>query len=367
MAIIKMIIAYIMCLSQILAPVDIMLTPGGEAAYFTDWSVNDTFDETDYIELVKQEGEDFIILNLTDVQLSDEKAYGELGACSEDLITKLIADHNPDLITLSGDNAWSTAAYLKLIEFLDSFDIPWAPVMGNHDGEGCLSEFWAAYNLIQAENCLFQFGPKDMGYGNYIINITENGEIVHTLFMMDTHSYKDYVLEDGTVLEDEYDHLWNIQQKWYKWAVNGIAEMAGRTVESTVIMHIPVREYIDAWESVCIEADGYEFGIIDPQYSDIAFGRKFEYGGFAAVNNGFFDLCKELGSTKTMLVGHDHINDFYVNYEGITLAYAVKSGFGSYWQPDMIGGTTLNINSAGNVKINQNYYDLEENGWNIEP
>ena len=366
MGIIKLILTYIMCLSQILAPLQITLTPGGEASYFTQWSVNDTFDAADYIELEKQEGEDFVILNLADVQLSDAKAYGELGECSEDLITKLIADNDPDLITLSGDNAWDTAAYMRLIEFLDSFDIPWAPVMGNHDGQGCISEFWVAYNLIQAENCLFQFGPEDMGYGNYIINITENGKFVHTLFMMDTHDHGRFVLEDGTIVED-YDHLWNNQQEWYKWAVNGIAEMAGRTVESTVIMHIPVREYIDAWESVCIEAEGYEFGIIDPKYSDIAAGRRFEYGGPSPINNGFFSLCKELGSTKIMLVGHDHVNDYYVEYEGITLSYAVKSGFGSYWQPDMIGGTTLTVNSAGNVDLEQHYYDLAANGWNIEP
>ena len=366
MGIIKLILTYILCVMEILAPVDIMMTPGGMDSYFTDWSVNDTFDANDYIELAKQEGEDFVILNLADVQLSDGKAYGEEGECTEDLITKLIKDNKPDLITLSGDNAWDTAAYMRLIAFLDGFDIPWAPVMGNHDGEGCINEFWVAYKLSQAENCLFQFGPKDMGYGNYIINITENGEIVHTLFMMDTHDHDVFILEDGTEVED-YDHLWNNQQKWYEWAVNGIADMAGRTVESTVIMHIPVREYIDAWESVCIEADGYEFGIIDPQYSDIAAGRRIEYGGPSPVNNGFFSLCKELGSTKTMLVGHDHVNDYYVEYEGIKLAYAVKSGFGSYWQPDMIGGTTLTVNGAGNVDLEQHYYDLAENSWNIEP
>ena len=366
MGIINLILTYILCLSQILAPLDIMLTPGGEASYFSEWSVSDTFDADDYIELVKQEGEDFVILNLTDIQLSDGKAYGEEGECTEDLITKLIADNQPDLITLSGDNAWDTAAYMKLIDFLDSFDIPWAPVMGNHDGQGCISEFWVAYKLYEAENCLFQFGPEDMGYGNYIINITENGEIVHTLFMMDTHSDAEFVLDDGTVVEG-YDHLWNNQQKWYKWAVNGIADMAGRVVESTAIMHIPVYEYLAAWDMVSIESEESEMGVLNPEYSDIASGRCYELSCPAPVNNGFFGLCKELGSTKTILVGHDHKNDFTVEYEGITLAYAVKSGFGSYWQPDMIGGTTLTVNSAGNVDLQQHYYDLAENGWDIEP
>ena len=366
MGIIKLILTYIMCLSQILAPLQITLTPGGEASYFTDWSVNDTFDAEDYIELEKKEGEDFVILNLTDIQLSDAKAYGKEGECSEDLITKLIADNEPDLITLSGDNAWDTAAYMRLIEFLDGFGIPWAPVMGNHDGQGCISEFWVAYKFLEAENCLFQFGPKDMGYGNYIINITENGKFVHTLFMMDTHSDDTFTLEDGTVV-DGYDHLWSNQQKWYKWAVNGIKEMAGKTVESTVIMHIPAFEYIEAWDMVSIESDENECGILNPEYADIAGGRCGEVSCPSPVNNGFYALCQELGSTKTMLVGHDHKNDYYVNYNGITLAYAVKSGFGSYWVPDMIGGTTITINAEGNAKLQNHYYNLAENGWDIEP
>ncbi|MBR4304075.1 MAG: hypothetical protein IKT81_01960, partial [Clostridia bacterium] len=53
MGIINLNLTYIMCLAQILAPLQITLTPGGEASYFTKWSVNDTFDAADYIELEK--------------------------------------------------------------------------------------------------------------------------------------------------------------------------------------------------------------------------------------------------------------------------------------------------------------------------
>ncbi len=369
MAIIKLIIAYIMCLTQILTPVDAWLNAGGEDAFFTEWSVNDTFDQDDYITLEKTPGEDFVVLNLADVQLSDEKAFGDLGKYSKKLITKLVKDTQPDLITLSGDNAWDTMAYIDLIDFIDSFCIPWAPVMGNHDGQGCISEFWVAETLVSStEYCLFRFGPKDMGYGNYIINITENGEIIHTLFMMDTHDNYDCVLEDGTVVES-YDHLWPNQQAWYKWAVEGIEDMAGYKVESSAIMHIPVVEYLDAWDAVCYDCghEECEFGEIAPEYADVAFGRKYEYGGMALENNGFFDLCKELGSTKNIIVGHDHVNDFSIPYEGIRLTYSVKSGFGSYWREDMIGGTTLSIDGEGVGYIDMYHYDLAEHGLMVQP
>ena len=47
------------------------------------------------------------------------------------------------------------------------------------------------------------------------------------------------------------------------------------------------------------------------------------------------------------------------------LSYSLKSGFGSYWSPDMIGGTTITINKDGNVKLENRYYDLQENNWDI--
>lgn len=363
MSIIRLIISFVLSFTQILMPIDALITSRGESSYFISWSETDVFDEDDYIELEKTPGEDFVILNLADIQLNDSDIYGDEGIYSKELISALIAENSPDLITLSGDNATGTVSYMEIIEFLDSFGIPWAPVMGNHEGDGLPNEFWAAYKLYEAENCLFEFGPEDMGYGNYIINITENGDIIHTLFMMDTHDSAEFTLDDGTVVEG-YDHLWDNQQAWYEWAVKGTEALAGHPVESTVVMHIPLVEYAEAWDMVSIECEDGST-IINPVYASVASGRRGEDCCPSPVNNGFFELCKELGSTKTILAGHDHKNDFIIKHEGITLAYGVKSGFGSYWQESMIGGTTLNINSAGNVQLTQHYYDLIENGWNI--
>lgn len=350
----KMIIAFMMSFLQFMGPINNFVDLGGEASYFTKWSRNDQFTQECYVELEKNPDEDFVILNLADVQLNDDEVFADMGIRSNNMIAQLIEEQQPDLITLTGDNAWGTVAYMELINYIDSFGIPWAPVMGNHDGQGCVSEFWAAELFTQAENCLFQFGPEDMGYGNYIINITENGNIIHTLFMMDTHANRDYTLEDGTVLEGEYDHLWPLQFVWYKWAVNGITEIAGKTVESTVFMHIPAYEYKLAWEAAWDE----ENQCYKPEYADSAFGVNREVCCPAPVNNGFFDICKELGSTKNMVAGHDHVNSASIVYEGIRLTYGLKLGEGCYFNDDMVGGTTLSINSQGNVTTEHHYVDL---------
>lgn len=350
---ITLVISFILAIGQVLSPVGALIKAGGEDAFFTEWSATDEFGADDYIELKKEPGKDFVILNLADIQLQDDEIYAKAGKYTFELVEKLVEDTDPDLITLTGDNAWDTMSYLETIKLVDSFGIPWAPVMGNHDGQGCVSEFWAAYLLSEAENCLFEFGPEDMGYGNYIINVTENGKIIHTLFMMDTHNNADYTADDGSTYNG-YDHLWENQIEWYKWAVNGISEIAGKTVESTVIMHIPVYEYRDAWKKFY---GSEELGTLAPELAPDAQGVNGEGIFSAPVNNGFFTVCKELGSTKNMLVGHDHANDFRIVYEGIGLNYALKTGYGSYFTSELMGATTITIGSDGVATVEHNYVD----------
>lgn len=351
MATVKLVLAFLLSFSQILSPIFAYVTNFGESKFFTEWSATDEFTADYCAEIAKNPDEDFVILNLTDVQLEDDILYGERGVETARIIDELVEETEPDLITLTGDNAWGTMSYIEIIKQVDSYGIPWAPVMGNHDGQGCVSEFWAAYLLSEAENCLFEFGPKDMGYGNYIINVTENGKIIHTLFMMDTHNNAEFTLEDGSTVSG-YDHLWANQIDWYKWAVNGISAVAGKTVESTVFMHIPVCEYKDAWKAAY---GSDELGTLPSELAPDATGTYGESVCSSPVNNGFFGVCKELGSTKTMIVGHDHANDFSVVYEGIRLTYALKTGYGCYYTDGIIGGTVVSIGSDGAASVNHIY------------
>ncbi|MBR2868101.1 MAG: metallophosphoesterase [Clostridia bacterium] len=354
MATLKLILAFFLSLTQVLAPVAAYVANFGESRFFTEWSVTDEFTADYCAEIEKDPDEDFIILNLADVQLKDDILYDENGEKTAKLIDELVKANDPDLITLTGDNAWGTMAYIELIKQVDSYGVPWAPVMGNHDGQCCISEFWAAYLLSEAENCLFEFGPEGMGYGNYIINVTENGRIIHTLFMMDTHNNREYTFEDGST-GGGYDHLWDNQIEWYKWAVNGISDVAGKTVESTVIMHIPVYEYKDAWEKFYGSSG---IGTLAPELAPEASGVKGEDVCSAPVNNGFFAVCKELGSTKNMLVGHDHANDFRICYDGIWLNYALKTGYGSYYTEGLIGGTVITVGSDGAAHAEHHYITI---------
>ncbi len=351
----KQIIAFFLTFSMTVAPFLGVLRPGGKNAYFEDWSAEQTFTADYAIRLDKGPDKDFVILNLTDIQMKDKETFGRVGAQVKGTIDKLVEETKPDLITVTGDNAWQFLSYNETIRMIDSYGIPWAPVMGNHDGQGCPSEFWCAYNFYKAKNCLFRFGPKDMGYGNYIIHIYENNEIVHTLFMMDTHSD----LRDGANINGEkdagYDHLWENQFEWYTWAVEGTNKLAGKPVESTVYFHIPLCEYNDAW--TLVTGDGKVGSTIKEEYADTCFGDKGEGVCCPPANNGFFDLMLRLGSTKNVVVGHDHVNSYSVVYKGIRLTYGLKTGEACYWEPGRSGGTTVTVGDGGVATVAHHYVD----------
>ena len=350
---IRNVFIFMFSFTQLILPGVQKTMKGGENAFFEQWSAESQYKEDYAYTLEKKPNKDFVILNITDIQMIDNELNNGTGSIAKGTIDKLVADTKPDLITVTGDNAWETFAYIQTANLIDSYGIPWAPVMGNHDGEGCPSEFWCAKVLDNCKNCLFKFGPEGMGYGNYIINIKENDKIIHTLFMMDSHNS---IKEDNNVngpKDSGYDHFWPEQLKWYEWAVNGIKELAGKTVQSTVFMHIPVVEYKDAWDMIYDS----ENDKIKDEYKDTAYGVNHEGVCCAAENNGFFDLCKKLGSTKDMVCGHDHNNNYSAVYQGIRLTFALKTGSGCYWEEELNGGTVIKINSDGQTNISHMYVD----------
>ena len=353
MAIIKLVIAFLFSFSQFMAPYSAMLFSGNINGFidknYEDWSEEQEFTADYAVTLEKDPDKDFVVLNFSDVQLSSAEVYGEYGAIAEATIDKAIKEVQPDLITLTGDNAWCKMGYIRLVQVIDSYGIPWAAVMGNHDGDNgeTVYENWCAEQVVSAKNSVFKFGPKDMGVGNYIINVTENGEIIHSIYMVDTHTNTD--LPCGG-----YDHLWDNQLKWYEWAVKGTNALAGKTVESSIFFHIPCIQYRTAWAEAQYNAETGEYD--NPAYAD-SFGYNTEGICSPEYDSGFFALVKELGSTKNMIAGHDHVNSSSILYDGVRLSYSLKCGPGCYWDETMNGGSTLTIGSDGHATFAHHYID----------
>jgi len=356
----KYILVLFLSLSQIFPAYFSMLFNGGMKSVFDGWQPTDTYTSDYAVTVEKNPDRDFVILSFADLQIEYGYVYGERGEYTERLVRNLTEKVKPDLIITAGDNVSCDAGYLKWIEILDSLGVPWAPVMGNHDGHNGnkLNEAWISWKYMHdSENCLFRAGPEGMGYGNYIINITENGKVIHTLFMMDTHSEaedtENGVINYGPNGEIGEDHLWAQQIEWYEWAVKGIAASEGHIVESTAVMHIPVYQF------GYVQDNWTKDGKLLPEYASLGYGQLGEGVCCPEGDNGFFAKAKELGSTTMMAFGHDHKNNMCVLFDGIRLNYVQKSGHGSYWNDEVNGGSVITVNSLGHAEMT--HIDYSEN------
>ena len=189
-----------------------------EGATNSNSGSSDVVDNYSRMSIEKQPGKDFKILQLTDIQIIDpnqqpypgrisaaaEAMWADRDACAFNLIRELVTKEQPDYIVLTGDNVYGQfdadgSNFMALVDLMDSFGIPWSFVNGNHDGETTVTyagkvyrcgkgmAWQADYAINNTKNCLYETGDENMGYGNYVVNLTENGKIVYSFVMMDSH------------------------------------------------------------------------------------------------------------------------------------------------------------------------------------
>lgn len=306
------------------------------------WSSGQEFDISTIQTVEKDPNEDFKILVFVDTQLWMDPS--DNNACYEQM-RALVEKTQPDMLATVGDNISGVTSRFLLkdfIEVMDSFELPWTVVFGNHDDEIPMTTLnWQGDQYMESEYCLFQKGPSNLyGCGNYAVNITENGSPVYTLFMFDNGRYTEY--DDGSTKEI---YMGYEQIAWYEWSVKGIAAAAGKTVPSMVFSHFAQPEFKEALEQYAVyhEADGSY--TVPEAYG---FGSCDYLPGCAPVKSGFFDKCRELGTTH-MICGHDHENNAVITYEGVTMAYGMKTGPSpAPWNfAEETGGTLVTIHTEG--------------------
>ena len=313
------------------------------------------------ITLQKSKNKDFVVLNLTDFQLSPGEWSTEHknGRIIDYTLNTLYERVKPDLVTISGDLAWcgDLEALECMAKSLDRFGVPYAAVWGNHDQDGGKEKLVdSAKVLSQHPLFLYEQGPEELGYGNYVIAIEEEGKIIEGLIMMDSHDHARCYDSEGKEIfawgnTPAWGKLFPEQIEWYKEQVEMLKSIG--CTDSTIIMHIPCFAYKEAFKDafkgentgISIQ-DSYKAEYWNEGYAD-SFGVLYENICSYPANDGVFDAILECGHTKNVLVGHDHKNCFSVKYKGVRLSFAVKTGAGCYWTPEMNGGSVFKINSDG--------------------
>ncbi len=312
--------------------------------------------------------DDFRLLNLTDPQLKIEEwqADNRTGKVFKKTVETLIERVSPDLITLSGDLSYAGdfASYRKFADYFDSFQIPWTCCFGNHDnqdGDEPVQKVLEEYR----RHPYFVFEPCDpaLGNSNFVILIEKNGKSAEGVILMDTHDKIPYTKDEcGKNLA--WAGLTPQQLEWYRNRIADLEQQGCR--DSTLITHIPINAYLAAAKAAFKQAEpNRSVTLADSDGTDPwNAGYEDSYGVFHEPisaypeDEGAWDLICELGSTKHIVCGHNHINNWVVNYHGVRFIFGTKTGIGSYFEPDLNGGTVLMINQNGVRSVHHEYVDL---------
>lgn len=304
------------------------------------------------------------ILQLTDIHLGsaittvsdDRKA---LNACYE-----TIRAAQPDLIIVTGDIAYATVQTVnrnnlkpiyQFAYFLNRVGIPWALTYGNHD-----TESFTAYNYVNLEglfrnfrqdpDCPMLYADKQPDiygrYNQYLRIENADGSLNRILFLIDSN---DYVRDSAKV--NDYDWIHTDQIDWYADTVDAVSAELGQTVRSFVFMHIPLPEFAEAKAAL-------DAGSPDAQY---LFGENEEDCSPPDYNSGFFARILEKGSTDAVFVGHNHLNNMGIRYQGVDLVFGKSIDYIAYPgigdRTAQRGGTLIRVLPDGSYRIGQVDYN----------
>lgn len=310
-------------------------------------------EEDGYYSIVKTDDKPFRILQITDLHIGGGYLSRHEDMQALGIMLRAIRSTKPDMIVLTGDLACPRAhislsrnnmhSFRIITDMLENIGIPYAVTYGNHDTEGKalytrreLSNF-----LMEREHCLMVSTEENSsitGFSNYIIKLrNRKGKLISVLFMMDSN---EYILNEK---KRSYDYIHDDQVKWYENVTKRINAKEGRKVPSHIFFHIPIREFNDAWNA-SVNADRnavYYYGTKDEKISS----SKYE--------SRLFEKVLEHGSTKGIFCGHDHLNDFSVQYKGVRLTYGQGIDCILYAKnlSEHKGATLLKIHNDGTFEV----------------
>ena len=316
---------------------------------------------------------EFKVMQLTDVHIGGGFMSIKKDSMAINAVASMIAAEKPDLVVVSGDIAYpvpfqagtfNNKSSAKLFaELMEELGVYWCPAFGNHDTESysyyTRAEMGDFYESENYPHCLFQKGPDDIyGCGNYVVNVKNTaGKIVQSIFMIDSNDYIGNGLISSIIWE--YDFIHEDQVNWYKNQIAALTEEnGGDTPKSIAFFHIPLVEYLDAWTEYT------ENGSQDTENVKYLYGKVGETGSMvycSKTNSGLFETARELGSTQGFFCGHDHLNNFSIDYKGIRLTYGYSVDYLAY--PGIMkygsqrGCTMITISQDGSFDpVHENYY-----------
>jgi 3',5'-cyclic AMP phosphodiesterase CpdA len=321
--------------------------------------------------------EDFKIMQLTDVHLGGSILSITKDKSAMNAIAAMINAEKPDLVVVTGDISYAVPWALTLnnghahnmfIRFMENLGVYWTVTFGNHDAEPYdyynRSDVAGFYEDEELKYCLFDSGPDDVyGECNHAITVrSTDGIITKSIIMIDSNAYME---EDVFGFGWIYDNIHQDQIDWYRNTIEShnahnksINPNIEDSVESLLFMHIPIMEVRDAYHEY-LAAGETDTENVKHLFGEI--GEEDPYVYCSEEAEQMFETILELGSTKAIFYGHDHLNNIVLDYKGVALSYGYSVDYFAYFGIDKTGsqrGCTIITSSPGGATYitHENYY-----------
>ncbi len=254
---------------------------------------------------------------------------------------------NPDLVVLTGDivsGYWEEYNYDYLYKVIgrivDVFarrNLPLALVFGNHDSELNFHREIQMSMYLEYPNCRATFNAEDMtGCGTYNLPILSRDGSARKAFNLWLFDSNDYPRDHAGKFQEGYDYVHPDQIAWYERTAAALrAENGGTPLPSILFQHIPVQQEYDCIRTADAPIEGVA-GFMDDDgkfwyMPDAICGRLREKPCPPAGNHREqFDSWVKTGDILAAFFGHDHVNDFLVEKDGILLVQTLGAGYFTY-------------------------------------
>lgn len=261
----------------------------------------------------------------------------------------------PDLVVFDGDNIVTedVRAYEQLLTPLVERDVPFSFVFGNHDVER--ENFTAEQQLAEYQKypgCLaYDADPALHGCANHnlLIYSSKGNDIAFNLWMFDSGTS---LHENGEWLG--YDWVRADQIEWYN-NTRDVLTLAngGEVVPSIAFQHIIPKEAV---EVLFYETDT-SMGELTYNFNDGGVysyvpkidkfdGYIFEKSCPGNGSDGQWDAMLAGGDVLAVVVGHDHVNSFVADINGIDLVQTPGATYHSYYNNMLQGARIIELDEG---------------------
>lgn len=276
------------------------------------------------------------------MQIADVQEGARVSPDTLRLMRLALKKEKPDLAVFTGDQLYgvhptfyvgdkeknAVNTIKSIIAPLEEASVPFAVTFGNHDSQVGLT------NSQQAE--IYNESPMCI-HGEYAAG-DDKGTFRLPLFDGEEHIFDVYLIDsNGQTLSGEYLPVSETQLRWFREERERAREN-GEYTKGIVFQHIPVPEFYDVLQQVKFGTKGAveafrnykgKFYVLPEEIRNTG-GFMGESPAVPDKNSGEFSVLREKGNILALAAGHDHINSFVAEKDGIKLIYTQCAGFNVY-------------------------------------